>query len=525
VGTLVRSSAGAYTAKRSSVMSRPLPRVAQALLAGALFPPMAACSALLGDFTLASDGGDASVSSETGVEAGAPDASSSADGDATMGADAFSDAASAADAANMDARSEAGSTDAAVRGDTGLNDAAAQGETGAGCAASCTTGCCDSTGACIAYADQTAGACGSGGGACAPCTGGQECDLSSGQCVCSVTTTFCNGACVNVAATDENNCGSCGHGCQGGACDGGLCQPTALAPSTSPSGIAVNESNVYWAESAGNLKRIPVAGTTPSTLYADSTSTLNGSVALSSTNVYFAVDTSEPGSAVQATLLGGSGSSQFDFTAPPSNVATFTLDATNLYVSLYDPAVQGGGCSAGINVVPLNQGNPITSPFQPCTVARIAVDANNIYWTDSGPPNGLAPPSVEMQPLAASSPAKQIALAQHPFAIAILNGTLYWSDTVAGMIMSYAVGGTAAPSPIGVSTSPTDMAVDSSGVYWIDSNATVLHVPLTGGSPKMLATQQAGALAIATNSTSIFWVDQGTSAHAFADGAVMKLAK
>ncbi|HSY20465.1 MAG TPA: hypothetical protein VK841_00015 [Polyangiaceae bacterium] len=430
---------------------------------------------------------------------------------------------------------DTGASDSALAADTGASDSSSRSEGGAadsaapdtGAAAcgpsTCAGGCCNTAGACVPFANESTATCGAGGSACGPCSGGEQCNLSTGVCACPQGMTACSGTCIDVGATDANNCGSCGHGCGGGNCSAGVCQPFSFSSSTSPTGLAVNESNVYWTESGGNVNRQPVSGTSDTPLYSDGLITLDGAISLSSTKVYFVVQ--ESGSSyVQGNLLAGGGGSTFDATSQPNHLAALTLDANNLYVSSYDSATQGGGCSAAINVVPLN-GNPITNPYGACTVVRMAVDATNIYWTDSGPPNGLITPAVMMQSLTGTPAATQVTTAQAPYAIAIVNGVLYWTDTVAGMVMKYVVGGNASPSTFGASSAPTDMAADSSGVYWIDSNATILHLPLTGGTVQTLATQQTDAVAIATNSTSVFWVNQGTSANAFADGAVMKLAK
>jgi hypothetical protein len=520
---------------------RRIRRITPYLLVLAASLSLVACTALLGDFSVSSTEGDAGASGSgdgaTTTESGTVTAEAGADVLAqAFDADASREPPAESGAEDSSLPVDTGAPDSAVvLADTGATDSASGSESGpadsaapdtgtAACGTStCAGGCCNTAGACVLFASQSTATCGAGGLACGPCSGGEQCNLSTGTCACPQGMTSCSGTCINVGATDANNCGSCGHGCEGGNCSAGVCQPFSFSSSTSPTGLAVNESNVYWTESAGNVNRQPVSGTSHTSLYSDSLITLDGAISLSSTKVYFVVQESAS-SYVQADLLGGGGGSTFDATTQPSHLSALTLDANNLYVSSYDSATQGGGCSAVINVVPLN-GNAITSPYGDCTVVRMAVDATNIYWTDSGPPNGLIPPSVMMQSLTGTPAATQVTTAQGPYAIAIADGVLYWTDTVAGMVMKYVVGGTASPSTFGASSAPTDMAVDSSGVYWIDNNATILHLPLAGGTVQTLATQQTAAVAIATNSTSVFWVNQGTSANAYADGAVMKLAK
>jgi hypothetical protein len=61
------------------------------------------------------------------------------------------------------------------------------------------------------------------GGVCVRCVGGT---VNAGcACVCPTGKTLCRGECLDPAtfATDANNCGSCGHSCNGGTCSGGFC--------------------------------------------------------------------------------------------------------------------------------------------------------------------------------------------------------------------------------------------------------------------------------------------------------------
>src|SRR5262249_7315755 len=86
--------------------------------------------------------------------------------------------------------------------------------------------------------------------------------------ICEPGFTPCGSQCV-ATSTDPENCGSCHHNCQGGGCLGGTCQPVMLASdpnvTSSPWGIAVDETTVYWTK-AGAVISVPVGGGKPTTL-------------------------------------------------------------------------------------------------------------------------------------------------------------------------------------------------------------------------------------------------------------------
>jgi hypothetical protein len=152
-----------------------------------------------------------------------------------------------------------------------------------------------------------------------------------------------------------------------------------------------------------------------------------------------------------------------------------------------------------------------------------AVDADNLYWTDLGEPAGGVAPGVYSAPKFGTTSTRLGAAAQ-PAGIAVYQGTVYWADSGTGEIMRFASPGPAVP--LSTSPAPGWVVVDSSGVYWVDSGTTILHAPLTGTmvTADTLATKQVAATGIATNGSSVFWVNQGT-APGYTDGAVMKLAK
>jgi hypothetical protein len=89
--------------------------------------------------------------------------------------------------------------------------------------------------------------------------------------VCAVGQTSCSGICVNTSG-DQNNCGACGHGCQGGDCISAQCQPRALLNQPITTFFLFSEflsgGNIYvliyvdvFGDQPSELWEIPISGT------------------------------------------------------------------------------------------------------------------------------------------------------------------------------------------------------------------------------------------------------------------------
>jgi uncharacterized repeat protein (TIGR03803 family) len=68
----------------------------------------------------------------------------------------------------------------------------------------------------------------------------------------------------------------------------------------------------------------------------------------------------------------------------------------------------------------------------------------------------------------------------------------------------------------------SDLAIDEASVYWTDLAAgTVMKVPLSGGDPTTLATEQPDPLGIAIDAANVYWTTQGDGS--FNSGTVVEV--
>ena len=146
--------------------------------------------------------------------------------------------------------------------------------------------------------------------------------------------------------------------------------------------------------------------------------------------------------------------------------------------------------------------------------AAIVVDANNLYWSDVGDY------SVRMVPLGGGTPT--VLAAQQPYALSIAVN----SNDI--FIVNAGAQGFVAEAPFNGSGATTivpmqhcfGLAVDEQNVYFGRSSSpsgAIFRVPVTGGTPMMIAPSSGGAGPIAMDDVAIYWID--------GRGLIMKLAK
>jgi hypothetical protein len=324
-----------------------------------------------------------------------------------------------------------------------------------------------------------------------------------GQCLCPVGggQAICNNTCVNTS-TDPSNCGACGHPCQGSVCANALCQPTVVANASGApiSDIAVDAENVYWSQIAlstdhGRVSSKQFAGNSQ-TLFRDGTNDPwlldPRGVAVDNGNVYW-VDTANGAVETFSTITnalfvplrfpmtdGGVTDSPFDLVSDGQNVYWVTYDGGKII-----SVPIGGGPQT---ILAQNENHP----------HAIAVDQSNVYWVDYG--NNTAIPSGSVKQIAKGAQvgtSAPLVIAQNedqPWDIAVDDTSVYWTDrNNPGEVKKVPIGGGQIVTLASGQGGPYGIAVDADYVYWtnIDDN-TVVRLPKAGSTlpPFVLANGQ-----------------------------------
>jgi len=261
----------------------------------------------------------------------------------------------------------------------------------------------------------------------------------------------------NDIQTDNENCGACGHSCNGGECRAGVCQPVVFvsgAQSTAKTtfgGLAIDRDGLYWTDSTRGVVSVPRAGGMPYVVSAYDAD-LNGDIG---------------GVAVQG--------------------------ADVFWVTLVSGLVSTSSKTAHMQA-------PIAVASGQETPENVAADDTTVYWTNWGDGTVMSAPR-------GGGPTSTIAMDQKsPDAIALDDDYVYWTESSGGTVNRAPKSGGAVQQLASDQAQVIGLAVDATNVYWAtQTDGTIMKAGLPNGPPVALATGQSGVRAIAIDTDNVYW--------------------
>lgn len=293
------------------------------------------------------------------------------------------------------------------------------------------------------------------------------------------------------------------------ACAMSPCTMT-LAPSSMPVGIAVDSTSVYWTDdSSGTVNKVPIQGGTPTTLASGEMEP--AFLALDSTSLYWIAGDSNGGFVKKVPLAGGTVTTL----ATTRGVAGIALDAQNVY---WTDAVDGSVMS-----VPITGGTPTTlttGENNPTfSIGQIAVHGTKLYWTRV---ESVTAPEIMTMPTTGGTPSVFATGPTCPNAnlcvpqfIAVDNSNVYWNEVdqqaLGSGYIARASLQTGAVTVLATGlTVPRGLAVDASNVYWVDQgDGAVYSVPIAGGPVTTVDSSHGGTYSVATDCLNLYWTGSG----------------
>lgn len=294
---------------------------------------------------------------------------------------------------------------------------------------------------------------------------------------------------------------------------------TLTSGQPSPSAIALDTTNVYWANQpmqAGAVVQLPIAGGTPTTV-ASAQGTL-AAFAVEGSSIYWANSDADNTFILEGPVGGGAATT---LASEPTFIPVgLAANATNV---AWTTEGTTGTAAGTVVTAPLAGGAATTLAPDQGDVIALAMDATNVYWKSDRSILKVSLAGGALSTLCTLS----TSTAGASFAMAVDATNVYWTgrDGTSGTLMKVPVGGGTATTLATSSDMFSALAIDATSAYV--SSADILSVPIAGGAATTLVAGY-GANGLAVDATSVYWtyvmgVDAGTLPVESEPGSVMKV--
>jgi hypothetical protein len=407
------------------------------------------------------------------------------------------------------------------------------------CGAGCTNCPAPQNGSAICTAGQCGTACNAGFSACGGTTlcqydtnsdsnhCGVNCKVcgppfvcTGGACGCPASEpTYCSGsnACIDTSS-DANNCGTCGHSCQGAACSGGLCKPILIGKVPNPNGygigIAVSPTSVYFTDGnggtgpdggliGGHLWSCPLSGCPVTLTPLLSAFNYAGMVAYDGASGNVAVSDNNNG---RLWIVNGGASSPYNTGAP----GAITTDGTYFYWTDFNGAsrmVIAGGTVTKVWT------NPASAALYPKGIA-IDPSTGRVWIADQA--TAAQGAVIASCPADMSGPCSTWPV-DYCMGIHIVRGVPYFVNSN-GLNACASAADCSAPTVVTSTASNAEFTFDATDLYFYSYSGGIYRCPLGPSCPSPTLVTSSGAAAdMTSDATFLYWI-QG-------DGRVFKVAK
>jgi hypothetical protein len=316
---------------------------------------------------------------------------------------------------------------------------------------------------------------------------------------CATGMTACSSGCVDLHDSGAN-CGSCGHGCNGGACTASACGPyTVVSPTGKVDKLATDGKRVVWADTVnGVVLQIAPTGGTPMTLApvsamygsvgAELALATNGTVAFTYTgNASLGFATVDHPDSGQVAYTGGLLINAVSMS--PSGGHVFYFQRNGTQGSLMACPLTGqtlGTCASPNGGVVLDQtagddsfmaydllgtglfmdtiSSNMQNQFSGLDAPSLAVDGTWVYWTQTN--DGGATYSINRALESPAGSSFETPIPSVPSPVFVTDGTkLYYFD---GASVSSQPAGGGVVATLAPATTVTQMAVGGGLLVWTD---------------------------------------------------------